>query len=149
MLTYDRNTSTTQDILTQLTACDSTFSPPLSTRTDLQTYAAKLHSTSDRFEAWEGTALVGLVAAYCNAPDRGAAFVTSVSVLPEQTARGIAARLMSDCIAHAADLGFTRLELEVSAEATAALRLYERLGFALLAESPKDEGTLHLIRALS
>lgn len=149
MLTFARNKSSTRDILTHLTTCDRAFSPPLSTRTDLQTYANKLQTRAARFEAWDGTALVGLVAIYCNAPDLIAAFVTNVSVLPDHTGRGIAARLMSDCIEYVTELGFARLELEVSVDALAALRLYKRVGFAHLPASPEDVKTLRLVLALT
>lgn len=149
MLTYTRNRSGTQDILNHLTACDRTFFPPLSTRTDLRMYANRLQTTSVRFEAWRETILVGLVAAYCNAPDRAVAFISNVSVLPDQTGQGIAGQLMSNCIAHTAGLEFAQIELEVSVDAHAALRLYERLGFTPVSPSPNDARTLRLDLATS
>lgn len=118
-----------QDITRHLAACDASFHPRLSARVDLADYARKLAQNATRFEAWSDGRLIGLVAVYCNAADRGTAFVSNVSVDPEHRGQGIARLLMQTCIAHLRDLTFKRLSLEADPAALPAMRLYEALGF--------------------
>ncbi|WP_181425599.1 GNAT family N-acetyltransferase [Methylobacterium sp. B4] len=91
-------------------------------------YAAKLATSAERFEAWEGPTLIGLVAVYCNDPARARAFVTSVSVLPGRRRAGLGRGLIEAAIVHVRGLGFARLALCVDRSAT-AIGLYRRLGF--------------------
>lgn len=113
-----------------LLRCDEAFVPQLSIRVDIDDYARKIAGNANRFEAWESNELVGLVAAYCNAPDKGVAFVTTVSVLRDWHGRGVASRLLANCIAHVRNLGFAHIELEVSSGNVKALALYEKHGFS-------------------
>jgi ribosomal protein S18 acetylase RimI-like enzyme len=124
-----RNRSDRDAVETYLRACDAAFRPPLSERVDLTAYAEKIAARAERFEAWDGARLAGLVAAYCNDPERRAAFVTSVSVAPQLHGRGVASRLLGACIDHARASGFARVELEVDARNEPALALYRRHGF--------------------
>ncbi|WP_375275149.1 GNAT family N-acetyltransferase [Methylorubrum thiocyanatum] len=135
-----RNRSGREDIHIHLTACAATFTPPLWERVNLADYAAKLAVHAERFEAWAGPTLIGLVAVYCNEPGRRNAFVTNVSVLPERTRAGIGQRLLDAAINHVRDIGFTRITLSVDHRA-AALGLYRGLGFA---EDTREERTLLL-----
>ncbi|KQQ13245.1 hypothetical protein ASF53_13785 [Methylobacterium sp. Leaf123] len=139
-LSFTQNRSRMEDVRTHLTLCAHAFSPPLDRRVTIPDYAAKLATRAERFEAWDGSALIGLVAVYCNDPARDAAYVTSVSVVPERTRAGIGHRLLSAAIAHARGLGFKRIALDVDREAP-ALALYRRLGFA---DEAQDDATLHL-----
>lgn len=118
-----------QDITRHLAACDASFHPRLSARVDLADYARKLSQNATRFEAWSDRRLIGLVAVYCNAADRGTAFVSNVSVDPGHRGQGIARLLMQSCIAHVRGLTFKRLALEVDPAALPAVRLYQALGF--------------------
>jgi GNAT superfamily N-acetyltransferase len=106
-----------------------TFDPPLSERVDVAAYAGKLVARARRFEAWEGELLVGLVAAYCNDEVSRQGFITSVSVLPAYSGRGIGTRLMADCIAHADSVGMTQMNLEVGRMNSRAIGVYAKLGF--------------------
>lgn len=130
--TYSRNRADEARLLAYLQAVDAHFVPVLSTRVDLSGYAAKLCARAERFEAWNGTALVGLVAAYCNMP--AVAFVTSVSVLPAWQGRGVARELLRQCLHHVQQAGLSSVALEVSPQATAAVSLYKALGFVIEAQ---------------
>jgi ribosomal protein S18 acetylase RimI-like enzyme len=123
------NHSTADDIAAHLAACDADFVAPLSRRTRVADYAAKLARLTERFEAWAGEELAGLVAAYCNEPEKRTAFISSVSVAPNWRGAGIGDRLIESCLGHAAALGFVRVELRVATANAAALRLYARHGF--------------------
>lgn len=124
-----RNRATAAEIAAHLRACDGAFVPRLSARVDLDRYAHKIAGAAERFEAWADGELVGLVAVYCNRPEGGTAFVTSVSVAPDRQGRGIASRLLACGLAGAAALGFRRVTLEVDRANTAAIGLYAKLGF--------------------
>jgi ribosomal protein S18 acetylase RimI-like enzyme len=123
-----RNCSQADDIREHLFACDSAFSPLLSSRVFIPDYAAQLFARAERFEAWAGPRLIGLVAVYCNDQGRREAFVSSVSVSVDWARRGIARRLLQEAIAEIRDRGFGRLALSVDRSAL-ALRLYRGLGF--------------------
>jgi GNAT superfamily N-acetyltransferase len=126
---YAANRSTIADVATHLSRCDAGFVPPLSGRVDIGAYAAKIAAHAERFEAWAGDELVGLVAAYCNDQSRHAAFITSVSVLAERSGAGIASRLLQDCIDHARSAGFTVVRLSVGRRQSTAMPLYGKFGF--------------------
>lgn len=117
-------------IAAHLCACDAAFVPPLTGRVDIAEYARKIAGKALRFEAWADSELVGLVAAYCNVPDKRTAFITSVSVLPAWQGMSIASQLMERCITHVGGLSFARIELEVSGGNAAAITLYEKHGFS-------------------
>jgi ribosomal protein S18 acetylase RimI-like enzyme len=126
------NQSSAVEIAAHLFCADTTFEPSLSSRVDIHAYAQKLQNCAVRFEAWLDVELVGLVASYCNQLDKGEAFVTSVSVLPQFQGQGIAERLMRLCIEYVGGLGFRQMELEVSQCNLPAVALYQKLGFNTL-----------------
>lgn len=132
---FVRNRATATQIAAHLCECDTSFKPPLSDRVDISAYAIKINANAERFEAWLDGELVGLVAIYCNTPDKTSAFITSVSVLPRFQGRGIASRLIDEGKSHARTALYSRLQLEVSSDNRAAIRLYERLGFSVLANA--------------
>ncbi len=125
---YDRNRSRAEDVREHLFACNAAFVPPLGSRVLIPDYAVKLAAQAERFEAWVGPDLIGLVAVYCNAPGRGDAFVTNVSVVPDQTRRGIGRRLLVEAITHTRSLALSRVLLSVNRRAS-ALGIYRSLGF--------------------
>ncbi|WP_263768663.1 GNAT family N-acetyltransferase [Propionivibrio soli] len=123
------NSADIDEVVRHLEDCDKRFVPPLGTRVDIRLYAAKLLERAMRFEAWHNGRLIGLVAAYGNDRESGAVFITSVSVLDTWTGRGIASRLLQDCIGQACQLGMQRIVLEVSGDNQAAVAFYANHGF--------------------
>lgn len=126
---FNTNRAGIAELAEHLTHCDAGFVPRLSTRVDLLAYAQKMVDKAVRFEAWHGGKLVGLVAAYCNDPDKRAAFVTSVSVVPEWQGRRVADTLMGQCLGHVRQQGYAQVELEVDRHSLAAVTLYRKHGF--------------------
>lgn len=126
---YAVGEATAADIGAHLLRCDRHFVPCLSGRVDIASYAAKLREAAVTFEAWNGAALVGLVAAYLNDPRREAGFVTSVSVEAGFQGEGVGDALMHNCVDRARALGFKRVGLEVWAANEKAIALYRRHGF--------------------
>ena len=123
------NRASEAQIAEHLRRCDAGFVPPLSERVDIGSYARKLASQAERFEAWAAGVLVGLAAVYCSDAGRGAAFITSVSVLQDRQGQGIASRLLQRGIGHAKALGFERVALEVDRGNAGAIHLYEKARF--------------------
>lgn len=142
-LQYRRDTATADDVHAHLTRCDADFTPPLSARLDLRDYAAKLAERAARFEAWDGSELVGLVAAYVT-PGAPEAFISNVSVISELRGHGVAAALVADCIDCARGSGAATLRLEVATTDRAAGRFYEKLGFTDRDPKPADRPTTNL-----
>lgn len=144
-LEYGMDRASEGEIAAHLRLCDADFIPPLNGRVEIGSYAHKLADKAHRFEAWANSELAALLAVYCNAPDRGVAFVTSISVLPSWQGRGLASRLLADCIAYLRGLGFAQLELEVGRDNDAAIGLYKKYGFAVQGQpSPLLKMTLDL-----
>ncbi|MGC5780507.1 GNAT family N-acetyltransferase [Methylobacterium sp. NFXW15] len=136
-LRFSRNLSDADAIAYHLEACSKSFIPPLNERVAIPTYADKLARRAERFEAWQGDRLVGLVAIYCS--DGGDAFVSNVSVLPEAARQGIGRHLVADAIAHARRCA-EAMTLQVDRRAP-ALTLYRSVGFVPMGE---DGDTLTL-----
>ncbi len=127
---YLANKATGAEIEEHLRCCDTDFVPALSDRVVIPDYAQKIASKATRFEAWSNGTLIGLVAAYCNDLKTRIAHITSVSVMKGWTGKGIAAKLMSQCIEHAKAAGMRQVGLEVAADNVPAIKLYEKSGFA-------------------
>lgn len=142
---YVSNRASAADIAEHLARCDASFVPALSGRVDIADYACKLAGKATRFEAWSGGALVGLVAAYCNDQQSGTGYITSVSVLPAWTGKGIGAHLMQLCVDHARAAGMRQIRLEVASTNAKAIRLYENSGFTARGET---DATVMMERSL-
>ncbi len=138
-----RNLATAAQVAAHLRACEGAFVPPLAARVDIDVYAEKIVQHAERFEAWSGEQLAGLVATYCNDTAHRAAFITSVSVLPARQGEGIASRLLQTCTGSVRQTGFKRIELEVDTLNSAATRLYKKHGFAV-SHTRDNLQTMHL-----
>ena len=140
-----RNTASKAQLLELLKACDLDFSPPLSERQDIPTYAERIFDRAERFEFWRQDNLEGLVAMYCKTPPDEPAFITNVSVNSKYRGQGIADTLLNAAIAHARTCGFSRVALDVDEGATAARCLYRKHKFV---ERVVEGTTLRLQLAL-
>ncbi len=127
---YAENQSVLNDVFQHLKTCDASFIPPLSTRVNLDAYALKICDKAHRYEAWQDDQLAGLIAAYCNAPDKRVAFITSVSVIPSCIGMGVASQLMAHCIHTLQQQSFKLLQLEVATTNLPAIKLYQKYGFS-------------------
>lgn len=128
---YRLNRASESEIADHLLCCDVDFVPPLSGRVGITDYAQKIARKATKFEAWSNCTLVGLVAVYCNDHESRIAYVTNVSVLKAWNGKGIAARLMEQCIEYVEALGMWQISLEVASDNTPAIRLYEKSGFVV------------------
>ena len=126
---YTENAASEKEIFDHLMRCSANFVPPLEKRVELSTYSKKIYSKANTFEAWIDSTLIGLVAAYFNAPDQARGFITSVSIAAEYMGKGIATKLMKLVILYAKDNGFNLIDLEVDKDNKAAINFYKRFGF--------------------
>ena len=129
LIVYKTNNASVSEILNFLIQCDEDFIPPLSSRVTLNHYADKIAQKSKRFEAWHEDQLIGLVAMYCNDSENSKAFITNVSVQSAFARRGVAKKLLQQCIEHAKLNEIQQICLEVGSDNLSARRLYDRLGF--------------------
>ena len=126
---YNINIASEAEISEHLLSCDADFKPRLSDRVEISEYVKKLSDSATKFEAWSDGKLTGLIAAYCNDQEKRIAYITSVSVIKAWVGKGIASRLMKQCVEHAQKLGMLQIKLEVSIDNVAAIKLYEKNGF--------------------
>jgi len=126
---FSFNRTNVEQIANHLHVCNDSFTPPLSERVVIEDYARKIFENADRFEAWAGKILIGLVAVYCNDKKLSVAYITSVSVLQSWQGKGIASQLITKCLAYIKSLGFERVDLEVYQKNKAAIILYRKYGF--------------------
>ena len=138
------NVASAPAIAAHLRRCDRDFIPRLSDRVEIDEYSSKIAGRAMRFEAWASGSLVGLVAAYFDA-DRHTAYITTVSVDPEHRNRGLASRLLAQCLAHAQEQGDSGVLLEVDRDNGSAIDLYKELGFTV---TDANERTLSMRRDL-
>jgi ribosomal protein S18 acetylase RimI-like enzyme len=140
---FDLNRVGAEKIAAHLRASNTGFVPSLSNRVNIDEYARKIADKAQHFNAWLNNRLIGFMATYCNQTTsqslKDAAFITSVSVLPDWQGRGIASRLMKDCITHVYNLGFVRIKLQVDNRNSVAKALYERFGFYITAMDAHSE----------
>ena len=126
---WRRDAASAEQVADLLRRCDAGFVPPLSTRVELTAYAHKLVAHARRLEAWCGAGPVALLAMYCNDMAGRTAFITSMSVAPEYTRRGIASMLVGMAATDARAAGMQRIALEVDKENGPARQLYHKHGF--------------------
>ncbi|MBQ9551034.1 MAG: ribosomal protein S18-alanine N-acetyltransferase [Lachnospiraceae bacterium] len=78
----------------------------------------------------------------------GEADITNVCVIPEMRRRGIAEKMLRALMEHGLEQGVRDFTLEVRSENSAAIRLYEKLGFIpegvrpSFYEDPKDDALI-------
>lgn len=128
-LRYDLNAALASDIERHLGRCDALFIPPLSLRVHLLTYAQKIREHAVTFEAWAGSDLVGLVAAYFNDRALGEGFITNVSVETAWRHLKVGTKLMERAIEWGRVHDYPTIRLEVQSGNSAAIGYYEAFGF--------------------
>lgn len=114
---------------------DGEFSPPLSQRLSLASYADKIIANAVIFPLIEAGRMTAFVAMYCNDPDGKTAYITMVATEPAGRGKGLASGLVGLAIHHARRRGFQQVALEVYRSNLSALNLYRKLGFVVAGET--------------
>ncbi len=126
---FRTNTASEHEILTHLSRCDYSFIPSLSSRVDLASYSKAIIQKATTFEAWDERTLAGLVAAYFNDTRKRTGYITNMSVLTECTGKGIASKLLLECISYAMNEQYREIRLEVNRLNSRAISLYRQHDF--------------------
>lgn len=129
LITYQIKTAAEKEIFLHLNECNNNFTPPLSDRTDLRSYAKKLYENALTFEAWDGDRLIGLIAGYFSKDESRTFFISNVSVIKKYNGKGIASRLLKDCISYCKKNDYFVLTLEVNRHNSPAVAYYEKHRF--------------------
>ena len=139
---YKINKSSDIEIRKHLWECSGSFTPPLSTYVEIDSYSTKIFTKSIRFEAFYKNKLVGLIAMYVN-KENMSTFITNVSVYPEFIGVGIGYTLLKNCKMYINRNGFKRLSLEVKKNNNLAIKFYEKNNF-IITETNKENYTMEL-----
>jgi len=142
-LRFSNNTASIEDILTHFRGCNPVFYAYLCKKVDLISYSKKIQLHANKFEIWDGTELVGLVAAYFNDNENKQGFITNVSVLDSYSRQGIASALMQKCIDYASLNTFLTITLEVNSNSHKAIGLYNLYNFETVA-TKDDQNVMQL-----
>jgi ribosomal protein S18 acetylase RimI-like enzyme len=126
---YKTKTADINQVFNHLQNCKDDFIPALNTTVDIAAYSKKIVENATTFEAWANENLTGLIAVYCNDIDKKDAFITNVSVLNKFLGRGIASRLLANCIKYVTEQNFKAIRLEVNQKNKQAINLYKKHNF--------------------
>ena len=128
-ISYKTKKASAKIISLHLLDCENSFIPVLSSRVNITDYAQKIYDNAITFEAWDKNELIGLIATYLTQPESGVAYITNVSVLNKYKGKGIASKLLFNCISHAVKTNYKEIKLEVNCENTPAITFYNKHNF--------------------
>ena len=107
---------------------DSEFNPPLSSRTSLADYIAKLLKFGRVVAVCENEDIVGMAGFYCNDLESRTGFFSILAVKASFRKLGLGKTLVEAVLRTAYEAGMKRVRLETSAHAV-AFAFHERMGF--------------------
>ncbi len=141
MLTYRSFSVHESELLTRLLIqLDSSFPIPLSEKTELSSYAKKLLGSGTAYGAWEDGQPVGICGFYANDLTAGKAYVSVLGVLSSHQRRGIARKLLQDCLVLCRRAGMHWCCLYTHKTNLGAIALYRSFGFTeeITPQRPED-----------
>jgi N-acetylglutamate synthase-like GNAT family acetyltransferase len=127
-ISFKINSSTAEDIKKHLEECSIHFAPALDTYVNIEEYANKIYNKAVRFEAFNDSKLIGLIAMYVDL-NKKIGFITNVSVDIEYKGKGVGSALISEVKRHAAKHNIKTIELEVYNENIKAISFYNNHNF--------------------
>ena len=127
-INYSINNTTYLQIYEHLILCDKSFIPILSERVSIDKYSKKIFDYAIRFEAFFGTKLIGLIAAYKHS-SLSEIFITNVSIDIDYVRKNVATDLLSKLIAYSVNNKFKVIKLEVNNENKKAIYFYNKHNF--------------------
>lgn len=137
-IVYDINKSNYNDIIEHLKLVDNNFIPNLSSTINLEEYAQKIFSLSERYECWHSKNLIGLIAIYNNYENIPFSYITNVSVLESYMGIGIAKKLMQNVSQAAKNRNIPRIDLHVNNFNIKAIYFYKKFDFKIISENDNN-----------
>jgi ribosomal protein S18 acetylase RimI-like enzyme len=101
---------------------------------EIETYLRRLDEQAEVVAEVADGRCRGLVAFYCNNLATRQAYITLVLVAPPDRATGLGRTLVNSVLDACRGRGFTTCRLEVRDDNTAALAMYQSLGFTMVEE---------------
>lgn len=132
-----------------LRAVDSSFPVPLSAKQDLNEFAAKLCGKGTICAEMEEERIISMAAGYTDNLVGSMAYISVVATLPEAQGKGRASKLVREFIGICEQKHIDAVHLYAAASNTAAIRMYEKIGFVplRLEEEPRPDDA-HLVYCL-
>jgi ribosomal protein S18 acetylase RimI-like enzyme len=127
-INYSVNNTTYLQIYEHLTLCDKSFIPILSERVSIDKYSKKIFDYAIRFEAFSGTKLIGLIAAYKHS-SLCELFITNVSIDIDYVRKNVATDLLVKLIDFSLKNNFKVVRLEVNINNRNAISFYKKHNF--------------------
>lgn len=133
-------------LLRFLREADSSFPVPLSQKQPLPDFARKLAEKATVCACCRDGRIVSAVIGYTRNVTGELAYISVVATLPEARGRGLAPGLIKEFIAQCRQAGLRGVHLYTDPTNTAAIKMYETLGFVPYApETETRPGDIHLI----
>lgn len=126
---YKIGLATQKQLYNLLLSCDNFFIPKLSEKVNIEKYSEKLFTRAVNFEAWENDNVIGLISMYVNDEKISFGYITNVSVENKYLNKGIASKLLKNCIEYAKIKKLRCIKLEVNRNNISALKLYEKFNY--------------------
>jgi len=120
------------DVKTFLEKVDADVIPALSSRHDLDVYAAKIAGFADCLILRNGDEIGALCAIYCNNMETKAGFITLIAVERSLRKQGIAIKFLERTIEHARAKGMERIVSETHEKNRTTINLFGKFGFEIL-----------------
>lgn len=125
---YSKNNSKHIDVLNHLQRANHLFKPVLNSYTDLDEYSSKLYERSTRFEIFNNTDLIGLLAIYYR-PNEG--FISNFSIEESFIGQGLSKHLLFNCLKDSTEKKVKFISLEVFKINQRAVNFYNKHGFKI------------------
>lgn len=131
------------EILRFLKDIDNDFNPSLSEKVILEEYVDKIYKKSHLVShCLNNGKIVGLLVVYCNDFIDYRAYVALVGVLKDYRGRGIAERMMCECIDYVRCNNFKTIGIH--SNNNIAINLYKKLGFNIIEDGSRVYMELNL-----
>ncbi|MFA6725345.1 MAG: N-acetyltransferase [Candidatus Cloacimonadaceae bacterium] len=134
------NKSGLDDLIIFFNSC--TFNPALLNYiNNINQYCNKLYTLSQRYEVWDISNLVALIAVYENKFPN--AYIPIVGVIDKFRGKGLGDLLLNYTLKQIEHKGFTKVSLEVYSNNIIAINLYRKYGFII---SKENSTKIHMVK---
>jgi ribosomal protein S18 acetylase RimI-like enzyme len=141
---FYRNTANLNEIKTHFNSLDQNFVEELKQKISLNHYFVKLIQNATLYEFWKDDLLIGFAAVYENRGIENLAYLTNISIIKNQTGKGIGSKLLQFIVTELQAKEFSEFALEVKKNNDIALNLYTKFGFIIDSEKSNNSWLMKL-----